>query len=370
MSIRRRGDRLVVDYYPQGRHGPRKRLTLPIEIQDEKEARLIEASLRRADDPEPVEVLGGATVTELFPLYLDWYKLHRKESSYDALEWVWENHIKNNLGHVVADGMKPEHLATYMKIRKAAKMSNRTVNKELSCISGFLTWAAHRDRRYIQPRQFSPDFLPYKRPIPMVLSFDETARIVAAARPMHRAFFLCLYTLGLRFTEARFLKWEDFDLVNGVLRTVQKGGSWKILPVSKWLLASLKTLRPKKSGYIFCSKKKGKPITDVRKAITRACLAAKVTKHVTPHLFRHSIATYGLGKDVNLRIIQGFLGHGDIGTTEFYTHVSSEHLEKMRDHIDTDATYHNYVLQKIARGLKQVDEGKVLPAPLTTKKKR
>lgn len=308
MSVRRRGKHLVVDYYPQGREGPRKRLTLPVEIQDEEEARIIEAGLKRAREPEQIAVVTGATVSELFLLYLDWYKLHRRETSYDSLEWAWENHIKNNLGHVVAASVNPQHLATYTKIRKAAKMSNRTVNKELSCISGFLTWAAHRDRRYIEPRSFKPDFLPYRRPVPIVLSFAETARIVAAASPMHRAFFLCLYTLGLRFTEARFLKWEDFDLANGVLRTVQKGGSWKILPVSKWLLSSLKALRPKKSGYIFCSKRKGKPLTDVRKAIKRACTVAKVTKHVTPHLFRHSIATYGLGKDVNLRIIQGFLG--------------------------------------------------------------
>jgi integrase/recombinase XerD len=349
MSIRRRGNRLVIDYYPQGRQGPRKRLTLPENIQDENEAKSIEADLKRARDPEPIQVPSGATVADLFPLYLDWYKLHRKPTSFDALEWVWEHHIKSILGHEVAEVINPQHLANYTRIRKAAKMSNRTVNKELSCISGFLTWSAHKDRHYIQPRQFKPDFLPYKRPIPMVLTFAETARIVAAASPMHRAFFLCLFTLGLRFAEARFLKWEDIDFENAMLRTLQKGGRWKIKPMSKWLIASLKKLRPRKSGYIFLSKK-GKPITDVRKAIKRACTAAKVNKHVTPHLFRHSIATYGLGKDVNLRVIQDFMGHGSVDVTEFYTHVQTEHMNKMRDHIDADMA--------------------MLHAPVTTKKKK
>jgi len=343
MSVRRRGKRLVVDYYPQGRKGPRKRLALPGEIQDDEVAAAIERELREASkEPDEAPVPSGSSVAELFPLYLDWYKLHRKPRSYDALEWVWEKQLRKNLGHVVAETITPRHLEAYTRIRKGAGMSNRTVNKELSCLSGFLTWAAHRDRRYIQPRQFKPDFLPYRRPVPMVLSFEETARIVAAAKPMHRAFFLCLYTLGLRFSEARFLKWEDFDLANGVLRTQQKGGSWKILPLSRWLLSSLKELGPKKKGFIFLSKRtrksrKPQPLTDVRKAIERARKAAGVTKHVTPHIFRHSIATYGLGKDVNLRIIQGFLGHRDIGTTEFYTHVQAEHLQKIRDHIDADA---------------------------------
>jgi len=109
-------------------------------------------------------------------------------------------------------------------------------------------------------------------------------------------------------------------------------------PSSRILAESLKQLRPKKAGYIFTSRTdRTKPLVDVRKAIGRACSIAKVTKHVNPHLFRHSIATYGLGKQVNLRVIQGFLGHGQVGTTEWYTHVNTEHLEKMRDLIDQDA---------------------------------
>lgn len=338
MAYRRRGNTFEINYYPQGRKGPRKWLTLPAEIQDEGAVQAIEAALKKARRPERVDVSGGATVAELFPLYLDWYKLHREESSFDAVEWTWRKHIKKNLGHLVAEAVNPQDLEAYTKIRKATGVSNRTVNKELSQISGFLTWAAHKDRRYITPRQFKPDMLPYKRPKPIVLSFEETMKIVAAAKPMHRAFFLCLYTLGLRMKEARLMRWEDVDLKNGIMRCIQKGGSYKILPVSRILAESLKQLRPKKAGYIFTSRTdRTKPLVDVRKAIGRACSIAKVTKHVNPHLFRHSIATYGLGKQVNLRVIQGFLGHGQVGTTEWYTHVNTEHLEKMRDLIDQDA---------------------------------
>lgn len=338
MAHRRRGNTWEINYYPGGRKAPRKWLTLPPDIQDEAEVKAIEADLKKARRPEKIDVPSGATVVELFPLYLGWYKLHREASSHAAVEWTWDNHIKRILGHLIAEAVNPQDLEVYTRIRKGTKVSNRTVNKELSQISGFLTWAAHKDRRHITPRSFKPDFLPYKRPKPIVLSFDETMQIVAAAKPMHRAFFLCLYTLGLRMKEARFLRWEDFDLANGIMRTVQKGGSYKILPVSRLLVESLQQLRPKKEGYIFTSRTdRTKPLVDVRKAIRRACELAKVTKHVNPHLFRHSIATYGLGKQVNLRVIQGFLGHGQVGTTEWYTHVNTEHLEKMRDLIDQDA---------------------------------
>lgn len=339
MSVRRRGKSLEINYYPQGRKGPRKYLTLPPEIQTEAEALAIEQALRRARKPERVEVPGGATVTELFPIYLEWYELHRKPSSYAAVSWTWEKHIKRILGHIVAEAVNPQDLEAYTKIRKAGGVSNRTVNKELSQISGFLSWAAHRDRRYITPRAFRPDNLPYKRPKPIVLTLDEAVKIANAAPPVHRALILALYTLGLRFNEARLLRWEDFDLKNRIMRTEQKGGSHKVLPVTKILAESLKSLKPekKRTGYVFVSPRSGKPFTDIRKTLKTACDAAGVGKHVYPHLFRHSVATYGVGKQVNLRVIQGFLGHGQVSTTEWYTHVNTEHLQAFSEHLDRDA---------------------------------
>ncbi|MFA5354701.1 MAG: tyrosine-type recombinase/integrase, partial [Thermodesulfovibrionales bacterium] len=56
--------------------------------------------------------------------------------------------------------------------------------------------------------------------------------------------------------------------------------------------------------------------------------AAEITKKITPHLLRHSIATHRLAKKVNLRTIQRLLGHSTIKTTEWYTHVA---LDDIRD---------------------------------------
>ncbi len=82
-----------------------------------------------------------------------------------------------------------------------------------------------------------------------------------------------------------------------------------------------------KHGYIFVSKRNGQPIRDIRKAIARAKRKAGITKKIYPHLLRHSFATHLLGKNVNLRTIQQFLGHSQVGTTEWYTHVTQGHLQ-------------------------------------------
>ncbi len=88
MAIRRRGNKLVIDYYPQGRH-TRKRITLPENIQDEDEARKIEEELKKAiQDPAEMNLPTGAIVKKVFPEYLDWYELHRQKTTLDDISEV------------------------------------------------------------------------------------------------------------------------------------------------------------------------------------------------------------------------------------------------------------------------------------------
>lgn len=53
---------------------------------------------------------------------------------------------------------------------------------------------------------------------------------------------------------------------------------------------------------------------------------AGVERHVTPHMLRHTVATLLLQNGVDIRVVQEFLGHASIATTQRYTHISKEHL--------------------------------------------
>ena len=85
--------------------------------------------------------------------------------------------------------------------------------------------------------------------------------------------------------------------------------------------------RPKESRYLISSELGNRlPERTVQKTIIS--LARGISKHVTPHTLRHSIATHLHNRGVDLRDIQEFLGHDSIETTRRYVHVAKEGLRK------------------------------------------
>lgn len=73
---------------------------------------------------------------------------------------------------------------------------------------------------------------------------------------------------------------------------------------------------------------------NLSRAIQRAVQLAAVPKKVTAHTFRHSYATHLLMKGVNIRSIQEALGHANVQTTEIYTHVVKAMQGVLRSPLD------------------------------------
>ena len=55
-------------------------------------------------------------------------------------------------------------------------------------------------------------------------------------------------------------------------------------------------------------------------------MIAGLPPNTTPHTLRHTFATDMMNKGVDLRLIQEFLGHRNISTTQIYTHVTNKQL--------------------------------------------
>ena len=168
-----------------------------------------------------------------------------------------------------------------------------------------------------------------EKTLPVVLSLDEVARLLAAVpRIEHRTALMTAYAAGLRVAEVVALRVVDIDSQRMVIRVVQgKGRKDRYVMLSPQLLTLLrvywKAAQP--TSWLFPGAKPGRPLTvrTLQRACRTAAIEAGSKKHVTPHTLRHSFATHLLESGVNVRIIQVLLGHRSLSTTVRYTHVAT-----------------------------------------------
>ena len=149
-----------------------------------------------------------------------------------------------------------------------------------------------------------------------------------------KAMFELIYATGIRVSELINLTINDIFLTKGLLKVNGKGKKERIIPINnialKHLEKYLKNYRNQKNyknvKYLFFNKN-GTKLT--RQGFYKILKKYNNTNlEITPHIFRHSIATHMLNQGVDIRIVQEILGHENIKTTEIYTHILSDNIKK------------------------------------------
>lgn len=138
-----------------------------------------------------------------------------------------------------------------------------------------------------------------------------------------------LFASGMRVSELCSLRNRDVDINNGIIRIIGKGNKERIVQIChKETLASLISWYNTKSNLnsdtpFFTNRiKSGLSTQSVRRIIHNVVNESGISKHITPHTFRHTFATLLLEEDVDIKYIQHLLGHSSIVTTQIYTHVN------------------------------------------------
>ncbi len=177
--------------------------------------------------------------------------------------------------------------------------------------------------------------------LPVVLSTDEVARLIAAAPNQKiRTALSIAYGTGLRVSEVIALKVSDIDSQRMVLRVEQgKGRKDRYAMLSPVLLERLRAWwrlahaqgKMLPGGWLFPGMNPVDPLTarQLNRGIHAAAEAAKIDKRVSMHTLRHSFATHLLEQKVDIRVIQVMLGHKKLETTSVYTHVATEVLREV-----------------------------------------
>jgi integrase/recombinase XerD len=147
-----------------------------------------------------------------------------------------------------------------------------------------------------------------------------------------------LFATGARVSELANLKVDCIDTTTGSITIKGKGNKERIIQVCN--NESLKVLKEyhrmycdsiNNSGGYFLINRLGRKLSDqsIRMIVKKLASRAKLQKHVTPHVFRHTFATLLLEKEVDIKYIQSLLGHSSIMTTQIYTHVNREKQKKI-----------------------------------------
>lgn len=142
-----------------------------------------------------------------------------------------------------------------------------------------------------------------------------------------------LFETGVRVAELCSLKQEDIDLAGRGVKIMGKGTRERIVPLCseetiKAVTAyeSLYHSRIEAQQRWFFINRDGRRLSEqsVRSIIRKHTKGAALPTNITPHMFRHSIATQLLENGVDIRYIQTFLGHSSITTTQIYAQVSQK----------------------------------------------
>ena len=176
--------------------------------------------------------------------------------------------------------------------------------------------------------------------LPNVLSKEEVKRILTAPKNIkHKTMLSLIYACGLRRSELLNLKPSSIDSKRGLLIIRQaKGYKDRIVPVSEKTITMLREyyLLYKPKNWLFEGQQPGEQYSaeSLQKVLKDAINKAKISKPVTLHWLRHSYATHLLENGTDLRYIQELLGHKSSRTTEIYTHVSTQSIQKIKSPFD------------------------------------
>jgi integrase/recombinase XerD len=179
------------------------------------------------------------------------------------------------------------------------------------------------------------------RKLPVVLSRDEVARVIAAAGNLkHQTALSVAYGAGLRASEVVALKVTDIDSQRMTLRIEQGKGSkdrYAMLPpvllerLRGWWRVARAQGNMLDGGWLFPGQNPIESLTcrQLNRAVHAAAQAANIDKRVSMHTLRHSFATHLLEQKVDIRVIQVLLGHKKLETTALYTQVATDVLREV-----------------------------------------
>jgi integrase/recombinase XerC len=233
-------------------------------------------------------------------------------------------------------------------------VARATLARRTAAVRSFSSWAQRSERLPIDvaARLRTPKG---GRPLPRVLTEPQTEHLidVVAARGATEdpvalrdlAIIELLYASGIRVSELVAIDVGDLDLSRLTVLVTGKGSKQRVVPfgvpAKEALIAYLEKARPQllpdaetgATGTVtpaLLLGRRGARLTPrtVYGVVARLLDGGQGSGPSGPHTLRHTAATHLLDGGADLRAVQELLGHASLGTTQIYTHVSTERIRE------------------------------------------
>ncbi len=224
-------------------------------------------------------------------------------------------------------------------------VSRQTVARKIAALRSFYKFLQRRGRVTSNPARIvhTPKL---EKKIPAFLTVAMMERLLATPEggtftgSRDKAILELIYSAGLRSFELVGLDHADIDMERRVLRLRGKGMKERINPVGRYAVAALEEYLKHKQNHpdrarfdseaVFLNFR-GQRLTtrSVRRMLSHYASLAGLPSDVSPHTLRHSFATHLLQRGADLRVVQELLGHENISTTQIYTHITAQEMQRI-----------------------------------------
>jgi integrase/recombinase XerC len=296
--------------------------------------------------------MGSVALSEIRDAFLKYLESERNLSAHTIRAYLGD--LDSFFEHLekldVTDFSKLElsHIRSWLANQQVKGGARTTLSRRAVSIRLFTKWATKKE--YLAKDVGAMLATPKgARTLPDVLNVADAGlamdalatRVAEEDGPLSKrdcAMVEVLYASGARVSELCGLDLQDIDYERNTIRVIGKGNKERTIPLGnpamRALVAWLKEGRPSLAGdksdrAVFLGAR-GKRIDQrtVRTVVYQALEALEGAVKLGPHALRHSAATHLLEGGADLRTVQEILGHASLATTQIYTHVSTERLQK------------------------------------------
>ena len=279
--------------------------------------------------------------------FLNNLKYQRNYSDYTILSYKEDLNIYEEfLNREVLDFKKVKYndIRMYLRYLKEEKNEkNSSICRNLSALRTFYNYLITKETTESNPFIYLNGPKKEKR-LPRYFEYNELEELFKVPDlkdsfgQRNRLILEMLYATGMRVGELVSIKVKDINIEEGTILILGKGNKERITHFGEYakdiLLLYLedgyKKLNKNNLEYLFINNKATK-LTErgVRDILNSIIKKTDLSKHISPHMLRHTFATHLLNEGCDILSVQKLLGHESISATGIYTHVTTEHLKNV-----------------------------------------